>query len=53
VVQPLPAVLPSLATKPVVDILPHLILGVAVASLDFSFELLPIAVDLDDVFVSK
>src|SRR6185437_3597490 len=52
-VQPLPEVLPSLATKPVVDVLAHLILGVAIASLEFSFELLAIAVDLGDVVVSE
>ena len=45
--------MPSLVTKPVVNVLPHLILGVAVAGLDSSFELFAVAVDLGDVVVSE
>ena len=38
---------------PVVDILLYLILGVAVARLDLTFELLAVAVDLGNVVVSE
>src|SRR4029453_9226026 len=43
----------SHAAEPVVDVLLHLVLGIAVAGLDLALELLAVAVDLGDVVVGE
>src|SRR5438477_10202029 len=43
----------SHAAKPVVDVLLHLVLGIAVASLELALELLTAAVDLGEVVVGQ
>jgi hypothetical protein len=44
---------PGLAAVPIVDVLAHVVLGLAVAFLDLAFELVALAADLGEIVVSE